>query len=457
MGTLGAVPSKDRSVEPLKPSDMFNWAPYHSILRDVKTIKTYGRVVQVIGMVAEGMGPRSAIGDLCHIQKRGEEIPIPAEIVGFRDSKMLLMPLGNTRGIEPGCQITPMGSPAQVQVGHPLLGRVLDALGRPIDHGGPLVLEAQYPLHSEPPHPLLRKRISVPVDVGIKAINGLLTLGKGQRIAIFSGSGVGKSILLGMMARHTAAQVSVVALIGERGREVREFIEKDLGEEGLKRSVVIVATSDQPPLLRMRGAYLATTVAEYFRDQGADVLLMMDSITRFAMAAREVGLAIGEPPTSKGYTPSVFAQLPKLLERVGMTSGQGSITGIYNVLVEGDDVSEPISDAIRSIADGHILLSRDLANQNHYPAIDVLGSISRVMIDIADKDHLSARNRLVSLMASYKRAEDLIQIGAYVAGSNPQVDDAIEKMPEINMFLCQGIDEKINFEDSVKQLKSLFH
>ena len=457
MGALGAVPSKDRSVEPLKPSDMFNWAPYHSILRDVKTIKTYGRVVQVIGMVAEGMGPRSAIGDLCHIQKRGEEIPIPAEIVGFRDSKMLLMPLGNTRGIEPGCQITPMGSPAQVQVGHPLLGRVLDALGSPIDHGGPLALEAQYPLYSEPPHPLLRKRISVPVDVGIKAINGLLTLGKGQRIAIFSGSGVGKSILLGMMARHTAAQVSVVALIGERGREVREFIEKDLGEEGLKRSVVIVATSDQPPLIRMRGAYFATVVAEYFRDCGHDVLLMMDSITRFAMAAREVGLAIGEPPTSKGYTPSVFAQLPKLLERVGMTSGQGSITGIYNVLVEGDDVSEPISDAIRSIADGHILLSRDLANQNHYPAIDVLGSISRVMIDIADKDHLSARNRLVSLMASYKRAEDLIQIGAYVAGSNPQVDDAIKMMPEIDMFLCQGIDEKINFEDSVKQLKSLFH
>lgn len=457
MGTLGAVPSKDRSVEPLKPSDMFNWAPYHSILRDVKTIKTYGRVVQVIGMVAEGMGPRSAIGDLCHIQKRGEEIPIPAEIVGFRDSKMLLMPLGNTRGIEPGCQIIPMGSPAQVQVGHPLLGRVLDALGSPIDHRGPLTLEAKYPLYGEPPHPLLRKRISVPIDVGIKAINGLLTLGKGQRIAIFSGSGVGKSILLGMMARHTAAQVSVVALIGERGREVREFIEKDLGEEGLKRSVVIVATSDQPPLIRMRGAYFATVVAEYFRDCGHDVLLMMDSITRFAMAAREVGLAIGEPPTSKGYTPSVFAQLPKLLERVGMTSGQGSITGIYNVLVEGDDVSEPISDAIRSIADGHILLSRDLANQNHYPAIDVLGSISRVMIDIADKDHLSARNRLVSLMASYKRAEDLIQIGAYVAGSNPQVDDAIKMMPQIERFLGQGIHEKVNFEDSLNQLKSLFN
>jgi flagellum-specific ATP synthase len=438
-------------------SSMPGWVQYHSIIQTARTIKSYGRVVQVIGLVAEGVGPRSAIGDLCHIKRRGGGGPITAEIVGFKDNKMLLMPLGNTRGIEPGCEIIPMGRPAQVLVGNDLLGRVLDALGNPIDRKGPIAFEEKYPLYAEPPHPLLRQRISEPIDVGIKAINALLTLGKGQRMAIFSGSGVGKSTLLGMMARHTTAQVNVVALVGERGREVREFIEKDLGEEGLKRSVVIVATSDQPPLIRMRGAYLATAIAEYFRDRGQDVLLMMDSITRFAMACREVGLAIGEPPTSKGYTPSVFAQLPKLLERIGMTPAQGSITGIYSVLVEGDDVNDPIADAIRSIADGHIVLARELANQNHYPAIDVLGSISRVMVDIVAQDQLLARNQLVSLMAVYKRAEDLIQIGAYVEGSNRQIDEAIKMMPVINGFLRQGIYEKVNFEQSFSQLKSLFN
>lgn len=434
-----------------------NWMPYHQLIQDVRTIKRYGRVVQVVGIVVEGIGPLSAVGDICHIKRREGEGLVPAEVVGFRDNKMLLMPSGDIRGIQPGCQIIPMGCPARVRVGKHLLGRVLDALGNPIDQKGPISFSEEYPLYAESPHPLLRQRISKPIDVGIKAINALLAVGKGQRIAIFSGSGVGKSTLLGMISRHTEAQVNIIALIGERGREVREFIEKDLGEEGLKRSVVIVATSDQPPLLRMRGAYLATTIAEYFRDQGAEVLLMLDSITRFAMASREVGLAIGEPPTSKGYTPSVFSQLPKLLERVGMTPDHRSITGIYNVLVEGDDANDPIADAIRSIVDGHIVLSRDLANQNHYPAIDVLGSISRVMVDIVDKDHLSARNRLVSLMAGYKRAEDLIQIGAYVGGSNPQIDEAIKKMPEIEMFLCQGIDEKVNFENSVRQLKSLLN
>jgi flagellum-specific ATP synthase len=436
---------------------MSQWASFDPLIQKTRTVKTYGRVVQVIGLVVEGIGPLSAIGDMCCIREKGGGRIIPAEIVGFRDNKMLLMPLGEMRGIEPGCQIIPLGSPSQVQVSRNMLGRVLNALGNPIDLKGPVAFEEQYPLYAEPPQPLLRQRISHWVDVGVKAINALLTLGKGQRITIFSGSGVGKSVLLGMIARHTNAPMNVIGLIGERGREVREFIEKDLGEEGLKKSVVVVVTSDQPPLLRMRGVYLATTIAEYFRDQGNDVLLMVDSITRFAMAAREVGLAIGEPPTSKGYTPTVFAQLPKLLERVGMTTGQGSITGIYNVLMEGDDLNDPIVDAIRSIADGHIVLSRELANQNHYPAIDVLGSISRVMIDIVGQNQLSARNKLISLMAIYKKAEDLIHIGAYVEGSDLKIDEAIRKMPEINRFLCQAIDEKVDFEESLIQLKSLFN
>ncbi|MGQ9646120.1 MAG: flagellar protein export ATPase FliI [Thermodesulfobacteriota bacterium] len=438
-------------------SFMSHWALFNPLIESTRTIRVYGRVVRVIGLVVEGIGPLSAIGDMCHIRRRGEAGVIPAEVVGFRENKMLMMPLGEMRGIEPGCQILPLGSPDQVQVSREMLGRVVDALGNPIDQNGPIASEEKYPLYAEPPHPLRRQRISNWVDVGVRSINTLLTLGKGQRIAIFSGSGVGKSVLLGMIARHTEAPVNVIALLGERGREVREFIERDLGEEGLKKSVVVVATSDQAPLLRMRAAYLATTIAEYFRDQGDDVLLMVDSLTRFAMASREVGLAIGEPPTSKGYTPSVFAQLPKLLERVGMTSGQGSITGIYNVLVEADDLNDPVADAVRSIVDGHIVLSRDLANQNHYPAIDLLGSISRVMIDIVGQDQLAARNKLISLMAIYKKAEDLIHIGAYVQGSDPKIDEAIRKMPEINRFLRQGIDEKVTFEEGLRQLRSLFN
>lgn len=433
-----------------------SWVPYHRLIQEAKTIKPYGLVSQVIGLVIEGVGPASAIGDMCHIQRERGEKSILAEVVGFRENKTLLMPLGEMKGIEPKCRIIPLGGSAKVRVGEGLLGRVLDGLGNPIDRKGPLSLKEDYPLFNEPPHPLLRRRISEPIDVGIRAINSLLTLGKGQRIAIFAGSGVGKSMLLGMMARYTRAQATVIALIGERGREVREFIERDLGEEGLTRSVVIVATSDQPPLIRIRGVYLATAIAEYLRDQGMDVLLMMDSITRFAMAAREIGLAIGEPPTSKGYTPSVFTQLPRLLERVGTTPDRGSITGIYNVLVEGDDMNDPIADTIRSIADGHIVLSRELANQNHYPAIDILSSISRVMVDIVDGDHLSARNQLISSLATYKKAEDLIQIGAYVEGSNPQIDEAIRNMPKINQFLCQRIEEKVSFENSVNHLKSLF-
>jgi flagellum-specific ATP synthase len=440
----------------MTPHSRYFWPQCCHIIQNSETIKNYGQVIQVIGLVIEGLGPASAIGDICHLKIKNGEKMIPAEVVGFRDHKILLMPLGETRGIEPGCKIIPMGFPAKARVGANLLGRVLDGMGNPIDQKGPLDLEEEYPLGATPSNPILRQRISETIDVGIKAINGLLTLGKGQRIALFSGSGVGKSTLMGMMARHTAAKICVVALIGERAREVREFVEKDLGEEGLKRSVVVVATSDLPALVRMRGAYLATTIAEYFRDLGNDVLFMMDSVTRFAMASREVGLAIGEPPTSKGYTPSVFAQLPKLLERAGTTPAKGSITGVYTVLVEGDDMNEPIADAIRSIADGHIILSRELANQGHYPAIDVLGSVSRVMVDVVSEDQILARNKLVSVMAVYKKVEDLINIGAYVEGSNPEIDYAIKKLPEINAFLRQGIDERVNYLECLARLKSLF-
>jgi flagellum-specific ATP synthase len=433
-----------------------SWNLYQEIIQKAPSIRRYGRVNQVIGLVIEGLGPVAAIGDICRIRLKGKDQSIPAEVVGFRDHKILLMPLGDSRGIQPGDPILPMGVPAQAQVGRSLLGRVLDGMGNPIDNRGPLAGEKEYPLYASPTDPIFRRRIAQPVDVGVKAINALLAIGKGQRMAVFSGSGVGKSTLLGMMARHTTAQVNVVALIGERGREVREFIEKDLGEEGLKKSVVVVATSDQHPLLRMRGAYLATAIAEYFRDQNHDVLMMMDSITRFAMAAREVGLAIGEPPASKGYTPSVFAQLPKLLERVGTSAGQGSITGLYTVLVEGDDLNDPIADSIRSIADGHIVLSRDLANQNHYPAIDVLGSVSRVMNDIVLPEQKAARNQLVSLLAIYRKAEDLINIGAYVKGSNPQIDYAIKKIGEVQTFLRQGVDEKVPFAECLEGLRSLF-
>lgn len=432
------------------------WNLYQEIVQRAPSIRRYGRVNQVIGLVIEGLGPVAAIGDICRIRLKGKGVSIPAEVVGFRDHKILLMPLGDSRGIQPGDPILPMGVPAQAQVGRGLLGRVLDGMGNPIDNRGPLAGEKEYPLYASPTDPIFRRRITQPVDVGVKAINALLAIGKGQRMAVFSGSGVGKSTLLGMMARHTTAQVNVVALIGERGREVREFIEKDLGEEGLKKSVVVVATSDQHPLLRMRGAYLATAIAEYFRDQNHDVLMMMDSITRFAMAAREVGLAIGEPPASKGYTPSVFAQLPKLLERVGTSAGQGSITGLYTVLVEGDDLNDPIADSIRSIADGHIVLSRDLANQNHYPAIDVLASISRVMNDIVSPEQKAARNQLVSLLAIYRKAEDLINIGAYVKGSNPQIDYAIKKIGEVQTFLRQGVDEQVPFAECLESLRSLF-
>jgi flagellum-specific ATP synthase len=360
------------------------------------------------------------------------------------------------RGIEPGSRIRLKQQSPDIKVGQKLLGRVIDGLGNQIDQKDRIGYEIDYPLYAGPLNPLLRERISEPVDVGIRAINGLITIGKGQRIGIMSGSGVGKSVLMGMIARHTAADISIIALIGERGREVREFIERDLGEAGLRRSVVVVATSDQPPLIRMRGAYLATAIAEYFRDKGKDVILMMDSITRFAMSYREVGLAIGEPPTSRGYTPSVFAQLPKLLERAGTKRGGGSITGIYTVLVEGDDMNEPIADASRSIIDGHIVLSRDLAHENHYPAIDVLGSISRVMRDITGENQRKNAKKLINILATYRKAEDLINIGAYVKGSNPKIDYAIKMIDKVNAYLQQEVEERVSYGESAAQLAALF-
>jgi flagellum-specific ATP synthase len=378
-----------------------------------------------------------------------------AEVVGFRDDNILLMPIGELEGIKAGCEVVATGKPLMVRVGEELRGRVLGGIGEPIDGLGPIESDIFYPVTRTPSDPLRRRRITEPLPLGIKAIDGTLTIGKGQRFGIFAGSGIGKSVLMGMIARFTKADINVIALIGERGREVRDFIERDLGEEGLARSVVVVATSDKPPLIRLRGAFVATAIAEYFRDKGYDVMLMMDSVTRFARAQREVGLAIGEPPATRGFTPSVFAILPKLLERSG-TSDVGSITGLYTVLVDADDMNEPIADNVRGILDGHVVLSRKLAEQNHYPAIDVLQSISRLMIEIVPGDHEEAARRLKEVVATIRDAEDLINIGAYVKGSNPRIDFALSKIDEVNEFLKQGIWEKANYEDVVNNLKKIF-
>ncbi len=424
-----------------------------SLIEGIEFIKSYGKVSKVIGLVVEGRGLKTSIGSVCEILLE-ENKSYPAEVVGFKNSTVLLMPYGELRGIGPGALIKNSNIPPLYPVGESLLGRVVDPFGNPLDKKGAINTKESYPIYGEPLNPLTRKKITQPLDVGIRAINGLLTIGKGQRIGIMAGSGVGKSTLLGMIARYTSADVNVICLVGERGREVREFIEDSLGEEGLKRSVVVVATSDMSPLLRMRAAYAATTVAEFFRDKGMDVLLMMDSVTRFAMASREIGLAIGEPPTSRGYTPSVFSQLPKLLERAG-TSEQGTITGIYTVLVEGDDFTEPIADAVRSILDGHIVLTRELADLGHYPAIDVLKSISRLRSAIVQKDVLKAGNKLLSLLATYKRVEDMINIGAYSRGSNPEIDRAIDKIDAINNYLCQNVEERCSLKESFSGLSAI--
>ncbi len=417
-------------------------------------MKINGRVVRVVGLVIESKGPEASVGEICEIYlKNGGSVK--AEVVGFREDRVLLMPLGDMGAIGPGCEVVATGESLKVRVGEGLLGRILNAFGEPIDDKGPITWEDEYPLNRKPPHPLKRKRIKEPISIGIRAIDGLLTCGKGQRMGIFAGSGVGKSTLLGMIARNTSAPVSVIGLVGERGREVREFVERDLGEEGLRRSVVVVATSDEPALIRLKAAFTATAIAEFFRDKGLDVILMMDSVTRFAMAQREVGLTIGEPPATRGYTPSVFSLLPRLLERAG-NSDKGSITGFYTILVEGDDMNEPIADTVRSILDGHIVLSRKLASQNHYPAIDVLRSISRLMIEIVPKEHYVAAGRLRELLSAYEEAQDLINIGAYAKGSNRAVDEALEKIDEIKGFLIQGINEKSTLEEAQEWLVKNF-
>ncbi len=418
------------------------------------TIKVYGKVTNLTGILIEGIGPGVSIGTVCSIiTKEGESFK--AEVVGFNGNKILLMPFSDVKGLTPNSLILAEKGLTSIKVGKGLLGRVIDALGNPIDGKGEINFTDTISLYHEPINPMLRKPITEPLDVGIKAINGLLTIGKGQRIGILAGSGVGKSTLLGMMAKYTTADINVIGLIGERGREVKEFIEKNLGKEGLKRSVVVAVTSDNSPLLRMRGAFVATSIAEYFRDIGYDVLLMMDSVTRFAMAQREIGLAIGEPPTTKGYTPSVFSLLPKLLERAGNSDSDGSLTAIYTVLVEGDDMNEPIADATRAILDGHIILSRQLASLNHYPCIDILNSKSRLMNDIASSEHKEYAGKIISLYATYKEAEDLINIGAYSKGSNPKIDEAIEKIDKINNFLTQKVEEKYSLEETINLMKEI--
>ncbi|MFN3283028.1 MAG: FliI/YscN family ATPase [Pseudothermotoga sp.] len=413
-------------------------------------LKINGKISRIVGLTVESIGPDAFLGEICRM-KLDSKKPL-CEVVGFRDGRVLLMPLEDLSGAKHGTVIHKTGKRLDVAVCDEMRGRVLDGLGRPID-GKPLLAKQRYPLTNTAPHPLKRARITKPLPVGVRAIDGFITIGKGQRIGIFAGSGVGKSTLLGMIARNTVADVNVIALIGERGREVREFIEKDLAS-GIEKSVVVVSTSDQPALMRAKALYTATSIAEYFRDRGLDVLLMVDSLTRWAMAQREIGLATGEPPTARGYPPSVFAGIPGILERAG-NSDKGSITAIYTVLVEADDFNEPISDTVRSVVDGHIMLSRRLAELNHYPAIDVLASISRLMIDIVEKDHLEANKKLRSLMAVYYEAKDLIDVGAYKLGSNPQIDKAIKMIEPINDFLKQGIDEKPTYDQTIDQLLKL--
>ena len=432
-----------------------NFEKYNRVVQE-GLFRVKGKVINVVGLTIESAGPQANLGDICVIYPgitKENTNPALAEVVGFKEGKTLLMPYDNVEGIGPGSSVENTGAPLQVIVGDELLGRTLNGLGRP--DGEEILSGREYSVEAAPPDPMKRKIIDEVLPLGVKAVDGLITVGKGQRIGIFAGSGVGKSTLMGMFARNTKADINVIALIGERGREVREFIERDLGPEGMARSVVVIATSDRPALERKKAAQTATAIAEYFRDQGKDVLLMMDSLTRFCMAQREIGLASGEPPVSRGYPPSIYAELPKLLERAGR-SDRGSITGLYTVLVDGDDFNEPITDTARSILDGHIMLSRKLGHKNHYPAIDVLQSISRCMSQIADKSHKGYAGKLKNILATYNEAEDLINIGAYKAGSNPGIDYAIKKIEAVNQFLRQDVETKYTFEETLQLLEELF-
>lgn len=434
-----------------------SYIPYDMFVDRIErasTVKHFGKVTQIIGLIIESAGPSVPIGRLCHIENRDTGERVKAEVVGFRDNRILLMPLGSTAGITPGAIVTSTSEQLRIAVGPHLIGRILGGLGQPIDGKGPIASGTTRGISSPPIPVLQRRRIKETVRTGIKAIDIPSALGKGQRMGIFAGSGVGKSVLLGMIARGSSADVNVIALLGERGREVKEFIERDLGPEGLKRSVVVAVSSDQPSLVRIKGAMVATAIAEYFRDEGKDVMLLMDSVTRIAMAQREVGLAVGEPPATRGYTPSVFAMLPKLLERAGSTE-KGSITGLYTVLVEGDDFNEPVSDAVRSILDGHVALSRRLAAMNQYPAVDILDSISRLMKDISTEEEIELAGRVRELIATYRESEDLINIGAYSKGSNPKIDLAIEKMDALNQFFAQPIKELCDHEESLVELRAI--
>lgn len=427
---------------------------FSRIIDDTDPIKLNGKVTDVIGSIIVSVGPNVSLGEICIIIDRSGKEICSTEVVGFKDGKVLSIALGEIQKIAPSCQIVATGKSFSIGVGEGLLGRVIDGFGNPIDGKGDIDISSIRDSFREPPNPLSRRRINTLLQTGVRAIDGLLTVGKGQRVGIFAGSGVGKSVLLGMIAKNTNADVSVIVLVGERGREVKEFIEKDLGEEGLKKSVIVVATSDKPSLARIKAAYIGTTIAEYFRDLGKDVVLMMDSVTRFAHAQREVGITIGEPPTTKGYTPSVFAVLPKLLERAG-TSSNGTITGFYTVLVDGDDMSDPIADSVRSILDGHFVLSRKLANRGQFPALDPLQSVSRVMPDIVPDDHRSRAMEFNEILSSYNEAEDLINIGAYVKGSNPQIDHALSKIQYLRNYLKQDMREKAIFEETTKALENL--
>jgi FliI/YscN family ATPase len=436
-------------------SDGFSLESYIERVARTDTIPSYGRVVRTVGLLVESTGPRVSVGTMCEVIGDDGGDPLPVQVVGFRDNIVLSVPLGDTVGIRPGDRIVARAGALTVPVGHALLGRVIDALGRPLDGGEPVHTAGNYPLYPPPLNPMARDPVADPLPTGVRAIDALLTCGRGQRIGLFGGSGVGKSTLMGMLTRGTAADVVVVALVGERGREVRGFIEHDLGAEGMRRAVVVVSTSDNPPLLRLRAAYTATSVAEYFRDQGLNVLLLMDSVTRFAMAQREVGLAAGEPPTTKGYPPSVFALLPTLLERAGAVRGRGSITAMYTVLVDGDDHNEPVADAVRSILDGHFVLSRDLASRHHYPPIDILQSVSRTMPDVTEPAHRRRAAQVREWMAAIRDSEDLVSVGAYVPGSNPRIDEARGRHDANKAFLCQPSDMLCGYSDAIDQLGAL--